>query len=42
MAALGTDPKLKVGLDKYKLSSKAASKVKLALKKKKQSKKGGE
>lgn len=39
MAVLGTDPKLRVGLDKYKLSSKAASKVKVALKKKRQSKK---
>lgn len=33
---LGTDPKLKVGLDKYKLSDKVAKKVKsLVLKKKK-------
>lgn len=38
MAALGTDPKLKVGLDKYKLSDKAAKKVKVALKKKKMKK----
>jgi hypothetical protein len=35
MPALGTDPKLKVGLDKYKLSEKAAKKVKTKLKKKK-------
>lgn len=36
---LGTDPKLKVGLDKYKLSDKAAKKVKSLIKKKNVSKK---
>lgn len=34
MAALGTDPKLKVGMDKFKLSEKAAKKVKALAKKK--------
>lgn len=39
MAKLGTDPKLKVGLDKYSMPKKAAAKVKSLLKKKKSKKK---
>lgn len=42
MASLGTDPKLKVGLEKYKLSDGAKKKLKLKLKKNKAKSRGGE